>query len=75
MTPSTDGQRDTAASSSDHFREAARIVQTRRHEAEIATARCASDGDFDTEAYWRARAEGLADAEKILLRHAEEIDS
>jgi hypothetical protein len=56
-----------------HFEDAAVLVQTQRHQAEIATARCASDNDWDTEAYWRARAEGLADAEKILRGHAEEL--
>ena len=40
-------------------------IQGARHAAENSTARAASESDWDSEAYYRAKAEGLAEAEKI----------
>lgn len=55
------------------FLRAAELIQERRHAAELATARSARDADFDIEAYWRARAEGLAQAEAICRANAKEL--
>ena len=47
----------------------ANAIQARKHAAQITTSRCASEADWDMEAYWRARSEGLAQAEAIVRAH------
>ena len=52
-----------------HLRKVADIIQERKHAAQNATAKSAYDGDFDLESYWRARSEGLQQAEMIVRTH------
>jgi hypothetical protein len=56
-----------------HFVDAANLVRESRTTAEIATARCARDSEWDLEAHYRSRAEAFAEAEAILRRHAAEL--
>lgn len=41
-------------------------IQERKHVAGMNSAKCARDAEWDLEAYWRARSEGLSEAEKIV---------